>query len=179
MVQLDELGNRALLRVLKYFIRNPRSQISYTNLKKSVKIAKATLTKYLRFLLKENLITMEKIGLNKIYQLNKNNSIVKQFKVLDNLLILNKINLLGNKYGIEIYLYGSSSRGDDVESSDIDLLIIGKIKKEQIFPDLDRISRQIGREIKFISFTPLEWSQFSKKDAAFYERVEKDKIRLC
>ena len=179
MVQLIELGNRSLLEVLRFFIRNPSSKISYTALRRKIKAAKATLTKHLGFLLKGDFIRIEKIGLNKIYELNKENPIVKQLKILDTLLTLNEIKLLGKKHDIGIYLYGSASRGEDEEQSDIDLLIIGKIKKEQILPEINGISKKIGRNIKIVILAQVDWSQMSRKDAAFYERVEKDKIRLC
>lgn len=179
MVQLIELGNRNLLELLRFFIRNPSNKISYTNLRKKTKIAKATLTKHLSFLLKEEIIKVERIGLNKIYQLNKENYTVKHLKILDNLLQLSDLIGLGKKYSIEIYLYGSASRGEDIEESDIDLMLIGKIKKEDILAEIKKISLKINREIKIVIFTQLEWSQISRKDAPFYERVEKDKIRLC
>lgn len=178
MVQLIELGNKSLLKVLSFFLRNPTSNTSYTSIKEKTKIAKATLAKNLNFLLKEEFIKVERIGLNKLYALNTENQIAKQIKILDNLLTLNEVKVLGEKYGIEIYLYGSASRGEDVESSDIDLLLIGKVNKEKIIFDINNISKQIKREIKFIVFTQLELSQLSRKDIAFYERVEKDKIRL-
>ena len=178
MVQLIELGNRSLLEVLRFFIRNPSTKISYTALRKKIKAAKATLTKHLGFLLSSGFIRVEKIGMNKIYELNKENSIVKQLKILDTLLTLNELELLGRKYDICIYLYGSASRGEDAEQSDIDLLIIGKIKKEQILPQINGLSKKIGRNIKLVIFTQVDWSQMSRNDAAFYERVEKDKIRL-
>ena len=83
------------------------------------------------------------------------------------------------KYNIQIFLYGSAARGEDIENSDIDLLVIGKINKERLIPEIKKISNNIGREIKIIIFNTLEWSQLVRKDAPFYERVEKDKIRLC
>lgn len=178
MVQLNELGNRALLEILTYFIRNPTTKISYSNLRKKVKTAKATLTKHINFLLKEDFIKIEKIGLNKIYELNRENYIVKQLKILDNLLNLGEMVALGKDYGVEIYLYGSASRGEDAENSDVDILIIGRASKEYLYPEVSKISKRSGREIKFKIFTQLEWSQLSRKDAPFYERVEKDKIRL-
>lgn len=179
MVQLIELGKRTLLEVLSFFIRNPSAKISYTDLRKKLKIAKATLTKHLNFLLKGEIIKVDRIGLNKIYQLNKENYIVTHLKILDNLLQLNNISELGKKYGIEIYLYGSAARGEDTENSDLDLLVIGKTKKEQVFPEISKILKNIGKEIKIVIFDSLEWSQLARKDAPFYERVEKDKIRLC
>lgn len=178
MVQLNELGNRSLIKVLIFFLRNPTSKNSYSNIRKKIKIAKATLAKYLSFLLKNDLIKVEKVGLSKLYELNRENQIVKQFKILDNILTLNEIKVLGEKYNVKIYLYGSAARGEDTEISDIDLLIIGRIDKEKIISSISNISKQTKREIKYIIFTPLEWSQLSRKDTAFYERVEKDKIRL-
>lgn len=179
MVQLIELGNKTLLKTLSFFLRNPTTKVSYSAMRKTVKLAKASLTKYLKFLLKEDFIRVDIIGLNKIYGLNKENLIVKELKILDNLLLLSDIKHVCLKHEIEIYLYGSTARGEDTESSDIDLLVIGTVSKEQIFPDIAKISNKIGREVKFNIFSSLEWSQMARKDAAFYERVEKDKIRLC
>jgi len=179
MVQLIDLGNKAMLKVLVFFARNPNVKISHADLRKKAKTAKATLTKHLNFLLKEDFIKVEKIGLSKLYQLNKENCIVKQFKVLDNLLSLKGIKELEKKYNIEIFLYGSTARGEDTENSDIDLLILGNINKEQILPEIKNILKSVGREIKIVIFNPLEWSQVARNDAPFYERVEKDKIRLC
>ena len=178
MVQLIELGNRSLLKVLEYFLKNPTTRISYTSLRKKIKIAKATLTKHLKFLLDNNFIKVERIGLNKLYELNRANQIIRQFKILDNLMNLNEIKELEEKYDIEVYLYGSASRGEDTETSDIDLLIIGEIDKEKIISDINNMSKKIKRAIKFVIFSPLEWSKLSRNDPSFYERVEKDKIRL-
>jgi predicted nucleotidyltransferase len=179
MVQLIELGNVTLLKILSFFLRNPTKKVSYTTLRNTLKIAKASLAKHLKFLLNAEFIKVEIIGLNKIYELNKENVIAKQLKILDNLLILSEVKPVCFKHKIEIYLYGSAARGEDIEGSDIDLLIIGKISKEHIFSDIASISKKIEREIKFNIFSPLEWSKISRRDIAFYERIEKDKIRLC
>lgn len=178
MVQLTELGNRSLLKVLLFFLRNPTTQVSYTSLRKRVGIAKATLSLHLSFLEKESLIAGEKLGLNKLYQANRENIIFKQLKILDNLLLLSSIKELHQKYPIEIYLYGSSARGEDTEGSDMDVIILGNITKEHIFHEINKIAKKIGREIKCNTYKPWEWSQMARKDPPFYERVEKDKIKL-
>ena len=179
MVQLFELGNPTLLKILSFFLRNPTKRVSYSGIRKTLKISKASLAKHLKFLLNAGFIKVEIIGLNKIYELKKENATVKQLKILDNLLITSDIKLLCDKHEIEIYLYGSAARGEDIEDSDIDLLIIGKISKEQFSSEIASISKRIEREVKFKIFSPLEWSKMSRMDIAFYERVEKDKIKLC
>ena len=178
MVQFTELGNKSLLKVLNFFLRAPNIRISYSNLRRNLRIAKATVAKQLNFLLKEDFIKVEKIGLSKIYRLNRDNEIVKQLKILDNLFLIRSVKELCKKYNMEIYLYGSASRGEDTEESDFDLLIIGKMSREKIFDDLSIISKTIGREIKFSVYTKIGWSKMYKEDPAFYERVEKDKKRL-
>ena len=78
----------------------------------------------------------------------------------------------------EVYLYGSCARGDYSTDSDMDLLIIGKARRTEIIRDMESLERKMGRKISFNIFTDLEWSKMAKQDKAFYERVEKDKVRL-
>ena len=82
------------------------------------------------------------------------------------------------KHNVNVYLYGSAARGEDVESSDIDLLLIGKLDKSTIVKELNKISKKIKKEIKFQIFSRQEWSLMARNDPAFYERVEKDKVKL-
>jgi len=96
---------------------------------------------------------------------------------MQTLLLLQGLNNLKEKE-LEIYLYGSASRGEDTEKSDIDILIIGKTKRSEIVDFIENISKNIKKRISFTVFSPVEWSMMRKKDKAYYERIEKDKIRL-
>lgn len=179
MVQIIELlGKKNVSKLLVFFLRHPTLQIHQHELKSRTKLAKVTLIKWLRFLIKQDILKFIKFGRTKVYSLNRENKIVKQLKMLDNILILSDIKNLTLKFNVKSYLYGSAARGEDVEDSDIDILIIGKIKKENIIRGIKKISGKIKRQIKIEVFSPLEWSQMAKKDPAFYERVEKDKIEL-
>ncbi len=176
---LDELlGKRIAMKTLFFFLANPTTKFSQVELRKRIKLAKATATKWLKEMEKYNLIGVEKIGLTKLYGLNRENPIVKQLKILNNLLSLQGIKNLASKVGVGAYLYGSGARGEDVEDSDIDVVIIGKIRREQIIQDINKISTKLRRKVKIEIFSQMEWSQLAKKDPAFYERVEKDKIEL-
>ena len=124
-------------------------------------------------------IKVKRIGVTKLYSLNRDSPVNVQLKILDNIISLAKITDIGRKYNVKIYLYGSAARGEDNEESDIDILLIGKIKKEQIINEINRISESIGRGIKIAVFTPLEWSRTARNDKPFYERVEKDKKELA
>lgn len=178
MVQLIEtLGNKKLLNVLLFFIKNPSIEISQTNLIKKTKIAKATAVKWLSFLVKHRFLSYKKIGVTNLYKLNNNNLMIRQLKIINTLTYLQDLYKLKDE-GIEIYLYGSSSRGEDTGKSDIDLLVIGNIKRNEIIDLIDGLSKKINKKINFNIFRSIEWSMMQKKDKAYYERVEKDKVRL-
>ncbi|MDO8740463.1 MAG: nucleotidyltransferase domain-containing protein [Candidatus Woesearchaeota archaeon] len=178
MVQLIEiLGNKKLIEILSFFITSPAAEISQTALIKKTKIAKATAVKWMDFLVKNDFLNCKKIGVTNLYRLNNDNLIIKQLKVTNTIIQLQDLSRLKDK-NMEIYLYGSSSRGEDMENSDIDLLIIGDVKRNEIINLIDDLSKKINKKINFNIFKYIEWSMMQKKDNAYYERVEKDKMRL-
>jgi len=84
--------------------------------------------------------------------------------------LLPKLEIL--KYEGEIYLYGSEARGEGLEDSDLDILVIGR--ERAVINKIEAIDKRV----KVSFFTPLEWAKIARDDPAFYERVERDKIRL-
>lgn len=179
MVQLIKLlGNKKVLCLFRFLAVHPGSEYSYSELQKKTKLSKATLAKWLNFLEKEELISLKQIGRNKLYRIKNENCLVKQFKVLDNLSALGFLARLSNKLNLKIYLFGSAARGEDKEDSDLDLLVLGKVKKEELWPEIKKYSKQLGKALKLQIFTLTEWSILQEKDPAFYERVEKDKILI-
>ncbi|MBI2498977.1 nucleotidyltransferase domain-containing protein [Candidatus Woesearchaeota archaeon] len=179
MVHLIELlGNRSIVKLLDFFISNPKKEFSQVKIKNKTKLSKATLTKWLCKLEKDEFIKVKKEGVSKLYKLDNDNLIIKHIKIINNITKLKEVVRLSKKHNIKIWLYGSVARGEDTEESDIDLLLIGNIKKEDIITDINKLSDKINKKIQIKIFTPLEWYVLSKKDKAFYERVEKDKIEL-
>ncbi|MDI6736970.1 MAG: nucleotidyltransferase domain-containing protein [Nanoarchaeota archaeon] len=179
MVQLIELiNNRKQAGVLVFFLRHSTMKIQQQDIKKEVKIAKATLIKWLNMLAKNGMISFAEYGRTKVYSLNRENAAIKRLKMLDNLLLLSGIKAIAGKHNAIAYLFGSTARGEDAEDSDIDILLIGKVNREDIIRGINKISGEIKRNINLQIFSPLEWLQMAKKDAAFYERVEKDKVEL-
>ena len=179
MVQIIELlGNKNVVKIIIFFFRHPTLQIHQHELRKKVKLAKVTLIKWLKTLTNFNILKVVKFGRVKVYSLNRTSNFVKYLKILDSILLLSDIAKIATKYNIKIYLYGSTARGEDVEESDVDILIIGKTKKEKIIRDINKISANIKKPIKIQIFSRQEWSQLARKDKAFYGRVEKDKIEL-
>ncbi|MBD3248860.1 hypothetical protein GF336_02330 [Candidatus Woesearchaeota archaeon] len=175
MVQISELlGNKEMIKIFEFFLDNPSEKVSQTEIKKALKISKTTLIRWIRQLVKSNILNIKKIGTSNIYSLNMQNNIVKQVKILDTLLKLRPL----KDIDAEIYLYGSAARGEDLEDSDIDLIFIGKLSRGDVIETIDKLSKKLGRKISFKIFNHIEWSQLARKDPSFYQRVEKDKIAI-
>ncbi len=179
MVKINKLlENRKSMQLLNFFLENPSQEYTYTSIRKQTKFSKATLTKWLLFLTKENLINLKPIGRNKIYTLQKDSCIVKQLKILQSLQELIFFNKIALENQLEIYLFGSAARGENNPQSDIDILIIGQITREKIFSLIQKQTKTLKRPIQLQIFSAVEWTKCAVKDPTFYERIEKDKIRI-
>ena len=159
--------------LIEYFLNSPTMETYPQKLMKKLKMSRLSIFKALEAALEAKLIEVKEIGRTKQYRLIKNDPIVKQLKILST--IDNLKPLVNNMKGkeVEIYLYGSAARGEDTEKSDIDLLIVGEgLKNEAV----GRLAQK--EKIKPLCLTFLEYSSLARKDRPFYERIEKDKIRL-
>ena len=179
MVQLIKLiGNEKIMKILSFFFRNPTNEFSQSELLKKLKISKATLIKWLKLLINEEFIFVKKIGPTNLYRLNNEKSIVKHLKVLFTISELEPLKKIALDHNVELYIYGSSARGENVETSDIDLLAIGNADKSIMLKDISSFSERIKKEIKTQVFSKQEWAMIARKDPPFYERLEKDKVRI-
>lgn len=112
------------------------------------------------------------------YRLERDSEIIKHLKIAYNLSkpLTDELGEIGRRLGVEIYLYGSVARGEDKEKSDWDLLVIGEIESSKLEKELD--STETDENIKATLYSHNEWNRMEEEDPAFFERVEKDKIRL-
>lgn len=174
-MKLEELfGNKKIILILDYLIGH--EDVIQRDLIQKTRISKATVIKWIAHLEKKGLITKKKIGVASVLNINDDHVLITEFKKIKALLDLSGIKTPQDS---EVYLYGSCARGDYSADSDIDLLIIGKAKRSEVIHDIDSLERKTGRKVAFNIFTAFEWSRMAKQDKAFYERVEKDKVRLA
>ena len=175
MVQLFKLLNSAVAsRVLLFFLKSPTKKAYAGKILKEMEISKKSLFDSLVKLKGEGYLEATQIGRTISYSLNRNNPVVKQLKILLTLSeLVPKIKHFEGK--AEAYLYGSAARGEDTESSDLDLLIISKMGKVELMHSVREMSKE---KTKFVILTPIEYARLAHSDTPFYERIEKDKIRL-
>ena len=167
-------------RILDFFFENPEREVFEKEVRKLAVVSAGSANSCLKTLYKKTYLLHRKLGRMNFYKLNSEDSFVKQLKKAYTLSlpVISKIKEAFKNQNIEVYLYGSAARGEDTEKSDIDLLIIGNIEAVELEKNLTRIKIMSKKEIKPSLFRKLDWISVSKKDPAFFERVQKDKIRI-
>jgi len=165
------LGKKTNSVLLEYFLDHNSREYHPAILLKKIKISKMSLYKGLRELEKSGILNKKSLGKMNMYDLDNENPLVKQLKKLH---ILGKVaeQAVSLKDQAEVYLYGSCARGENIEESDIDILVVTNIERREITKHLK------NEKTKIMIFTPLEYSMLYKQDKPFYERVERDKIRV-
>jgi len=173
--------DKNLLRLQYFFASNPTQKFTHAQIRKLIKLSKITATKWINRLIEFGFIKYERVGRTYLFYTNLEDAVVRQAKIFFNVeLLYDAAKELAKRFECEIYLFGSASRGEDIEKSDIDILIIGdKVPQSAAMLEFAKVEKELERKIAFQIFTKLEWAQASRKDKPFYERVEKDMIKLA
>ncbi len=176
MVSFFELlGRGSVLRVLGFFLENPSKSDYAASIARQLGMSKVAVLSALKEMNGAGIIAGKSFGRAVFFSFNASNPLAKQLKIARTVSALSsKLGKLG-AIGAEIFLYGSAARGEDVEESDVDLLVLGRDRAI-----VSKISSALGHDVRVkVNFlTPLEYAALSKKDEAFYESVERDKIRI-
>ena len=72
-------------------------------------------------------------------------------------------------------LYGSFAKGDYIEKSDLDILVISPVKAKI---DLKDIENAVGFEINITAMSLGQWSKLGKKNDPFYREVMSNHLLL-
>jgi len=134
-------------RILQEFFDFPRKSFQMREISRNTKLAQPSIMNHLKALLKEGLILREEKGIYPAYVANRDNEFFKEYKKIDLILKMKKIKLINYIYDScmpnAIILFGSSSKGEDIEESDIDLFIQSPEKKL----DLEKYEKILKKKI--------------------------------
>ncbi len=138
------------LRVLEVFFKEPTATHFIREIGREIKLAPTSVRAIIKNLLKQELIKSKKSKPFDGYVANRENDAFLFYKKAYNILSLYELKELitDSLHPKSIILFGSYSRGEDVETSDIDILVISNIKKELNFPDTEKkLKRKINMMI--------------------------------
>lgn len=179
MSDISEIfSSKHCLQVIKQFLYKPYIEKYQTEVVRESGLAYLTAVKCLNTLVTGNLLIESWKGGLKIYSLNRDSPVVKHLKILlDVSTIYESVKDFTGK-GFELYIFGSAARGEDTEGSDVDLLIVGTITEHMLVNITERIANVMSREVNSLVKSPIEFAELSRTNAAFYESITRDRVRI-
>ena len=157
-------------KVLKTLAKNPSQSLMASEIMKSTKISKAGANIVLRELAEAGLIKRSVKGKTHLYQVDFRDPLVKQFKVIGSIAELYPLIKKLEKISQQIILFGSASRGENLEDSDIDLFVLTRAEEE-----VRKVIKKFNRhnKIKAIVKNPSNFAKLEKEDPTFYQEIQR------
>jgi predicted nucleotidyltransferase len=153
-------------KLLAYYFTNPTANHYLRELATLLGVDAANLSRELAVLQQQGCFISEYRGNQKYIRLNRRYPLYEEVRriILKTIGVVGLLqNALREVRGIdEAYLYGSFARNQQDSSSDIDVLIIGEVRMEELERAIRKTEKQLGREI---SYTILSRKEFRTKRA--------------
>ncbi|MEK6842349.1 MAG: nucleotidyltransferase domain-containing protein [Nanoarchaeota archaeon] len=141
------IQNYSRYRILQEFFDFPRKNFQMRELSRKVNLSQSSVINHLKPLLKEGFILKEKKGIYPAFIANRNNLMFRIYRKFNIFIRLYETGLVDQIYDScfpdTIILFGSASKGEDTEESDLDLFVQSKTKKL----DLKKYEKLLNRKI--------------------------------
>lgn len=184
MADLFNMTKSGLRRKLMlYFFANPEVSLYVRGIAQILDIDAGNLSKELSRLEKTGVFSSQMRGNQKYYSINKSYPLRKELQAI----VFKTIGIEGGlKAMLEdisgilcAFIYGSFAEGKEHSTSDIDLLVIGRIDEDKLMQKVDVFEKESGREINYNIYPPSEFKRrLAEKDSFIVNVAKRKKIIL-
>src|SRR5258708_36124381 len=170
-----DLRSKARQQLLAYYFTNPTARHHLRDLAERLSVDPSNLSKELGRLERDGLFRSQVIGRQKYFQLNREYPLFDEVRKIVAKTI-GAAQLIAQSLkrieGIdEAYLYGSFASNQQDAASDIDVLVIGSPREQDLAQAVRALERKLGREINYTVLTPKEFESRRARKDAFLENV--------
>jgi predicted nucleotidyltransferase len=166
----DIFSSSNSMKVLSFLADNPGQEFLSTEIQHGIFSSRAGAYLALKDLVGRRLVIRKERGRFHLYFVEHAHPLVRQFKILKNIVRLEPLLLQLKPLTIKIVLFGSAGRGEDTFSSDIDLFVLAP-EPETTAEIL--ASFPIERKIQPIVMAPAELPDFENKNKTFYDEIDR------
>ncbi len=169
----DLLVKTSHQKVLAFFLARPSGQFYGTEIAEKMGISIAQVSKVLIDLRQTGLLEMERKGRTELYHIVSENPALRAFKVLNTLISIEPLVERLRVVSRRVALYGSCASGMNIESSDLDLLIVSTKKDDvqDVIADFPDDAYYGFSKIRAIVKTPAEWAALEEQDPVFHNEI--------
>lgn len=170
---------KTLVNILNILFLNQTREYYLNELAREAKVSAPTALKELEKIQPLNIIIKTKKKNGTFYRINIDSIIYKElkqiflkFELTDEIISkgLEKFNI---KYAL---IFGSFAKNTETDESDIDVLIIGNIDKNEIFRSVSKLETKIGREINVIVWSEDEFKERKRQKISLIQSIKENEI---
>jgi len=176
-------GSKTRVTLLSRLMTSPDGRFYIRELSKGLNIPYGMLYREVKNLVSLGILTEEKRGKVTLISANRN---LPYFAELRGLMIKTAglgdlmrdalSELRGIRYAL---IFGSFASGEETESSDVDLLVVGDLGEEEVLRTVNKVEKDVGREVNYILWSEKEFShRAGSKHHLLTDIVEKPFIML-
>ena len=150
-------------KILELFFKFPLKNFYLREISRETNIAMTSVKRYMGELIKEKLIVKISGGIYPTFKSNRDSDdgifrFYKKLNIIEKLYTSGLLSFINDKCNPKcIILFGSSSRGEDIKGSDIDLFV----QSSEIKLDLSKFEKNFGRKINL--FFESNFSRLNKE----------------
>lgn len=145
--------NNIKTQIIEYFFINPTKKLRVREISRLTKSPLPSAIRYVKELVNEELLRMESVGSITLYSANRSSKKYLLQKKLYNIETLYKRGLVDAFQACNaraLILFGSYSKGEDIETSDVDIYVEAKI-----IPPTERLEKLINRKIQIFNYASI------------------------
>jgi len=149
-------SNNSKQKIKEHFFENPTARLRVRQIERETKTALPSVVRYTKELVKEGILKVQKISGVVFYSADRSSQaflIEKRLFNIRQLFVSELINHLIKEYNNPpIMVFGSYSKGEDIENSDIDIYV--ESPKKNIVA-LEKFEKKLKRKIQIFRFSKL------------------------
>lgn len=160
-------------KILRFLLERPGEQFYDRQISLLSNVSRAGTNFALRDLAKTGIIEKEKKGKMNFYHLSLNTVLVKELKIILNLMLLKELTEKTMEYCSKIVLFGSAAKGENAKESDLDILFIttDKQKVNSIV-----LKDRLREEIQPVIVTQNDFIKMKTENPVFYKEINEGKV---
>lgn len=163
----------AAQQVWDFLCRNSQETFYSAQVASRTGLSQGGTNQALREMARQGLVKVERKGRMLFYRVDARSPLIRQFKVLRNLALVEELIRKIKPLSERIVLFGSCARGEDTPDSDLDIFVVAG--------DKDQVRRLMKenkdrRKVQLLTKTPQEFIALETKDPVFYQEVQKGMV---
>lgn len=152
-------------KILQIFLDKPSKEFHLREIARMTNLSTTAVRNTMNILVKEKLITKRRQGIYDMFKANRESEDFREIKKFYTIRKLKDTGLISFidkvfNYPEVIILFGSASKGEDIEKSDVDLFILG-VKKEI---SLEEHEKKMNRKIKLLIMDREDFERAKRKN---------------